>query len=286
MTRKQPKPDTSLTITDLDIANFYITKNWVTQEWLPIITVYGAGLYTLFKSTANEDLGNKWFISLRTIEEYMMISQKTIIVYSWLLEACKLISIKSGEDGFANEYTILVPPRVTDDLLKKIIVELSKPAPELSAKSDWHRFKQRAIERINKWKSLRECGKTSQYKHMAAETQTGQHDKFSTNGSKPKPEPVEIKPDTTELDELTQLLVECFANNKPSLTEESAAKMIQTYGADAVEQQLEWLELRETDAPLRTLRAALKNGWTKPKPVGKPKEKPWYDEMDPSLFAN
>jgi hypothetical protein len=103
----------------------------------------------------------------------------------------------------------------------------------------------------------------------------------NNNGSEPT-----LSEPTLYEKQLIRYLIDLFANNKPSLTEESAAKMIQTYGADAVEQQLEWLELRETDAPLRTLRAALKNSWTKPKPVGKPKEKPWYDEMDPSLFAN
>jgi len=48
-------------------------------------------------------------------------------------------------------------------------------------------------------------------------------------------------------------------------------KMIEQYGLAAVEQQIEWLARRETDNPLRTLRAALKDDWSEPKPIGNAK---------------
>ena len=80
---------------------------------------------------------------------------------------------------------------------------------------------------------------------------------------------------------LVARLVAFFTNNNPKLSQNSAAKMIKQYGAEAIERQLEWLDLREIqDNPLRTLRAALKHDWTEPTP--QVVEESWHGgELEP-----
>jgi hypothetical protein len=69
----------------------------------------------------------------------------------------------------------------------------------------------------------------------------------------------------TKPTDLVTRLVARFADNNPCLTEKSAAKMIETYGPEAVERQLAWLDQREVeDNPLKTLRASLKYDWAGP----------------------
>jgi len=152
-------------VTDQDMTNqkeegYYCIKNWVAQEWLPIIGMTGIGLYNIYLSAADADRGNSWFFSIRTLSEYTFISKNTIVLHNWLLEICGLISIESGTNGYTNEYTILDPPRVTPDLLKKIVAILEVPADVGQTRQ---RFKQRVIDRINLWKPISACVRIPQY---------------------------------------------------------------------------------------------------------------------------
>jgi len=70
-------------------------------------------------------------------------------------------------------------------------------------------------------------------------------------------------------------MTETFHDGKKPLSEAAAMKMIEQYGIEAVERQISWLERRDTDNPLRTLRAALKDDWSEPKPIGQAKAEPF-----------
>jgi len=91
---------------------------------------------------------------------------------------------------------------------------------------------------------------------------------------------------TEKTDPLVARLVAFFTNNNPKLSQSSAAKMIKQYGSEAVEQQLEWLHLRDSaENPLRTFRASLKHDWAVPESAPEPEA--WHgDAVDPGLNGN
>jgi len=254
--KKQPKPNTIIPIITEIEEDHYRIKNWVAREWLPIIGVHAMALYNIYSASANRERGNSWFFSLRTLEEFTFLSNPTINMNNWMLELCGLMRINSGKDGYANEYVLLTPPHVTPELLKQIMVTLKA---ESDMGKNWQVFKANALERIIKWKPLHECGKMSQFKKGMIEAKK---QPLATNTDKSVP--TAMPPQT----DLVARLVAEFKGNK--LTEAAASKMITDYGEEAVKQQLAWLPQRETDMPLRTLRAALKGNWDEPKPVGKP----------------
>jgi hypothetical protein len=132
-----------------------------------------------------------------------------------------------------------------------------------------------------KWKPLHECGKASQFKKGMNEAKTQPP---ATNGHAPQAD----DPALVSHIELVLWLVNHFKNDESSLSEAAAIKMIEQYGLEAVVQQLRWLEGRETDNPLRTLRAALKDDWSEPKPVGKAEPEPWFKgtHLDPTMNNN
>lgn len=274
MTRKQPKAvNGPIKIESEIVHDHYRVKNWIANEWMPIIGPYGLTLYNIYSSAANKERGNAWFFSFRTLQEYTFFSLSTINMYNWLLEACGLIRIKPGADGYANEYILLDPPHATEENLKKLVAVLEA---DTDVGKNWKSFKQNTLERIQKWKPLTECGKKNQHQKGGIENQktVGQSELFT---NKPEPKPT-VKPSSDD-DELITRLVEEFAENKPPLNQSGARKMIEQYGAKAVEQQLVWLAEREIqENPLKTLRAALKGDWSEPKE--EPIPEPWYAGME------
>jgi len=257
--RKQPKPDAQTIVAFETEEGHYQIKNWVAKEWLPIIGMQAMGLYNIYCSAANRELGNKWFFSIRTLEEFTMISLNTINMNNWLLETCGLIRVNPGDDSYANEYVILPPPHVTDETRALIIAILKD---DVGMGKVWRAFKANVLERIERWKPLHECGKVSQFKKIQVEADQPQLAAATNN---PAPQPIPAAPSHIEL---VAQLVEMFKENK--LTESAAEKMITDYGVAAVKQQLAWLPARQSDTPLRILRAALNGNWKEPKPVGKP----------------
>jgi hypothetical protein len=258
--RTQPKLDQPTTVTTEIEEDHYRIKNWVAREWSPIIGSFALHLYNIYCSAANRELGNKWFFSVRTLEEFTLLNHNTINMNNWLLEICGLIRIDSGNEIYANEYVLLPPPHVTDETLKPIIATLKA---EAKTGKNWQAFKANALARIMRYKPLHECGKVSQFKKIQLEA--GQPPLFSTNGHAPHAESADLPTH----DELVARLVRGFADAEPPLTEAAAIKMIEQYGIKAVKQQCDWVNYRVTDNPLRTLRAALKGNWSEPKPVGK-----------------
>jgi len=270
MNRKQPKPPQTEPIIIKRNPGFFIIKNEVATEYLPIITTYGYSLYGIYAAIANRDAGNRWFISIPTLERFSFINQDTIIKYNWLLEACKMLNIKSGVDGFANEYTVLEPEPITPEILESIAVELKRPVEGQG--KNWQTFKANALDRLRKWQKLSDCSKKGQSTRILSKIDpTKQPELFSTNGNGHHAAPA-----LPSQPELTAMLMKYFEPEK--LTEAAAIKMITDYGVEAVLQQYVWLENRETDTPLRTLRAALKGKWLEPKAVGKPEPKEWWDD--------
>jgi hypothetical protein len=261
--RKQPKPDVQTPVTTETEEDHHRIKNWVTKEWLPIIGIQAYGLYGIYSSAANRELGNKWFFSIRTLEEFTFMGKSTINMNNWLLEACGLIRVNAGNETYANEYVVLPPPHVTPEILKPIIDMLKDDA---DMGKNWRAFKANALERIMKWKPLHECGKVSQFKKTQLSLKS--EPISNTNGHHPA---------LPSQSELVAALMDYFEPEK--LTEAAAMKMIEQYGVATVWQQFDWLEYRgNTDSPLRTLRAALKSNWSEPKPVGKPEPKAWWDD--------
>jgi len=266
--RKQPKPDTLTTVTTEVEEDHYRIKNWVAREWIPIIGIHAYTLYGIYSAAANKERGNKWYFSIRTLEEYTFLDKSTINMANWLLELCGLIRINSGADGYANEYVILDPPHATPETLAPIIATL-KAESEVGQK--WQVFKANTLARIMKWKPLHECGKASQFKKGMIEAKTPPP---VTNGHAPHA----ASADLPNQAEVVAYMMETFKDGQKPLSEAAAIKMIEQYGLEAVDKQLSWLENRETDNPLRTLRAALKDNWSEPKPVGKPEPKAFWDD--------
>jgi len=163
--RKQPKPESTSVVQSAVEHDHYRVKNWVAQEWLPIIGVHGMAIYDVLSSSANREHGNSWFFSLNTLSEYMQISRQTIILYSWLLEACDLIHVTSGDETHANVYTILEPSHVTAEALDKLRTTLSL---ETEVGQSWREFKQATLKRIDKWKKLRDCWNKNPFRVAAA----------------------------------------------------------------------------------------------------------------------
>jgi len=257
--RKQPKLDVPIVVVDIVEEDHYRPKNWIAQEWAPIITSYGIEIYNILLAAANTERRQagygSWHFSIRTLAGYLMVDEWTVVQYTWLMEVCGLIQIESGNDKFSNEYTVLTPPRASAQLFTKIVAILDKPVEELGKKSKWHGFKKRAIKRINRWKPLDAFSKspnnrpqqhvcpncsalrsveqwqakrdwllrcsTCGAKAVTSLWPPAQLDIF-TNGTQQKP--------ATDSEPLIQHLVTRFAESKPKLTQKGAKRMISTYG--------------------------------------------------------
>ncbi len=267
MKQKQPKPE------NFNIKRepgFFIIKNEVAIEYTPIITTYGLTLYNIYAAIANREEGNRWFISLQTLEHFTFISQNTIVRYNWLLEICKMISIKTGQENDANEYTVLDPDPVTPEILEYITHELKRPIKEQG--KNWTDFKTQTLKRLSHWKKLNDCHKKSQTKRILNQPKL-----FPTTTNDKQPAPITTTPIPAEL--LAEL-TECLG------TEAIARELISTYGAEICNQQLEWWNRRceiaqASQKGLRSatgiLRASIEGNWNEPEPAPK-KEKSWIEE--------
>jgi DnaA N-terminal domain len=274
MNRKQAKPQTSSEIATKYDAGFFMVKNEVAVEYVPLITAYGLMLYNIYAAIANREAGNKWFVSLPTLASFTLLNQDTILKYNWLLEVCGLIRIKSGNDSYANEYTILKPEPITPEILQTISDRLNQKVE--GEGKNWREFKLRALKRVAAWCKLSDCSQKRQGTSILRQQDGVKSPNITMNGSKPAPVASPDEPVLPTHDELVARLVRGFADAEPPLTEAAAIKMIEQYGIKAVKQQCDWVNYRVTDNPLRTLRAALKGNWSEPKPVGKP---------EPSVFT-
>ena len=256
-------------VVDKENTPFFMVKNEIVTEYRQLIGSTGLDLYCFYKQMANHKNGETLYPSMTLIGNHLEnIGNTTISCYNWILECCGLLKIETGDARTNNRYTLLPVNPVTPELLEDLVKALQ---PKATDGQRWAKFKESRLKAVKAWKPL-----NSQFNNLKQTTRTI----TPTNNDTPQTTTNELNED-----ELVAHLVECFKDNKPPLTETAATKMIETYGVEAVMQQLAWLEFRETDMPLRTLRAALKDKWLEPKSVGKPEPEPYWKgtHLDPAL---
>jgi len=230
-------------------------------EYRPIIGATGLDLYSFYKQMANRKDGETLFPSMRLITAHLGMTESTISQYNWLLEYCGLLKIKTGDSRTNNHYTLLPVNPVTPELLAKLTQVLQ---PKANDGQGWARFKANRLKAVMAWQPL-----SAHFKAKPAAPQEAAP--APTN----EPTPPAPSADLPRQTELVAYMTETFHDGKKLLSEAAAMKMIEQYGLAAVEQQIEWLARRETDNPLRTLRAALKDDWNEPKPIGKAHAEPF-----------
>jgi len=264
MKRKQPKPKQPENIIVKYDSGVYTIKNELAIQYASIITPYGVTLYNIYAAIANRSAGNKWFVSLPALAQFLFVSQDTIIRYNWILEICKLIKIEPGVDGFANEYTVLIPEPITTAVLETISSELKRTVEGQG--KNWLELKERILERIEHWKKLEDCGKKSQAKRILSTIQPESIPSGTqgSNGKQPIPESVDAPA------ELVIQLTEALGN------ETVAKDLIAKYGVEVCTNQLGWWDRRceiaeSSKDGLRSatglLRKSIEGNWSEPEPA-------------------
>ena len=258
MAKSQEKHQT-IEIVDLENIPFFMVKNEIVTEYRPIIGPTGLDLYSFYKQMANRKDGETLFPSMRLITAHLGMTESTISQYNWLLECCGLLKIKTGDSRTNNHYTLLPVNPVTPELLAKLTQFLQ---PKAKDGVKWASFKANRLKAVMAWQPL------------------------SAHYKAPRPTPKEAAPtieptppapsaDLPRQTKLVAYMTNTFHDGKKPLSESAAMKMIEQYGIEAVERQISWLERRDSDNPLRTLRAALKDDWNEPKPIGQAKAEPF-----------
>jgi hypothetical protein len=236
-------------------SRFFIQENEIVTHYLPIIEATGYTLYGFYSQMANRKKNNMLFPSMPLITAHLGYARSTISRYNWLLEYCNLLRIEISNYGGNNTYFLLPVNPVTPELLAKL-TEALQPIP--SDGKEWARFKANRLEAVKNWQPL-----SAHFKAKAV---------APANGQPPQHQSTDLPSQA----DVVAYMMETFIDGQKPLSEAAAMKMIEQYGLEAVDRQLAWLEGRVTDNPLRTLRAALKDNWSEPKPVGKPEPEVWY----------
>jgi len=257
------KKNNNFEVVDEKERGFFIQENEVVTEYLPIMGVTGYALYGFYSQMANRKKDNSLYPSMQLITAHLGFTRPTISKYNWLLEYCCLLRIENGKFvGNSNIYYLLPVNPITPKLLAKLAEALQ---PDSNDTPEWVRFKANRLEAVMAWQPL-----SAHFKAKPAAPKPV----APTNGHAPQAESADLPSQA----ELVAYMTETFHDGKKPLSEAAAIKMIETYGLEAVERQLSWLDNRETDNPLRTLRAALKDNWNEPKPIGKPAPKAFWDD--------
>ena len=233
-----------------------MVKNEIVTEYRPIIGGTGLDLYCLYKQMANRKEGETLYPSMQFINAHLGLAENTISCYNWLLECCGLLKIETGDARTSNRYTLLPVNPVTPELLAKLTEALQ---PKATDGQRWAKFKASRLEAVMAWQPI-----SAHFKAPRAASKEA--------APAPTPAPSADLPRQTKL---VAYMTETFHDGKKPLSEAAAMKMIEQYGIEAVERQISWLERRDTDNPLRTLRAALKDDWSEPKPIGQAKAEPF-----------
>jgi hypothetical protein len=262
MSKSQQRYPT-IEVIDQEKLAFFMVKNEIVTEYRPLIGGTGLDLYCLYKQMANRKAGETLYPSMQFINAHLGLAEITISCNNWLLECCALLKIETGDARTSNRYTLLPVNPVTPKLLAKLTEALQ---PKASDGQRWAKFKASRLEAVVAWQPLSA--------HFKAPRPTS---KVSvTNGQAPQPPSADLPSQA----ELVAYMTDNFIDGQKPLSEAAAIKMIEQYGLEAVDRQLGWLAGRETDNPLRTLRAALKDNWREPKPIGKPEPEPWYQDVE------
>jgi len=262
MSKSQQRYPT-IEVIDQEKLAFFMVKNEIVTEYRPIIGSTGLDLYCLYKQMANRKEGETLYPAMQLINDHLGLANITISCNNWLLECCGLLKIKTGDARTSNRYTLLPVNPVTPELLAKLTEALQ---PKATDGQRWANFKASRLEAVMAWQPIRA--------HFKAPRSASKEAAPATNGHAPHA----ASADLPSLAEVVAYMTETLKDGQKPLSEAAAMKMITQYGLEAVDRQLSWLENRETDNPLRTLRAALKDNWNEPKPVGKPEPKAFWDD--------
>jgi DnaA-like protein len=286
----------TIVIRDRRKPSQYTTDNVVAREWLPIIRVGDAFFfYSVYLSMANKKTESSWG-SLRTLAQYLQCGVDLIIRGNKLLEICELIYVETGNQRTSNEYYILDPPTLTDELRARITSRLDDILAQENSKN-WQSWAKQVRKALDKHRSLPDIWadrranrggrpKTQLPENPARESQPG----FSEKGVR-EPQPPRMWPTTAahvthtqdvresqpEQEQLTrtheqdkikdpdslQLLVQtrCHCLDiAPSIVE----VLVERYGSETLAQQLDWLPFRNARDPAAMWVSAVQGAWEQP----------------------
>jgi hypothetical protein len=139
----------TIVVRDRRKPNQYTTDNVIAREWLPILRVGDAFFfYSVYLSMANRETESSWG-SLRTQAEYLQCSVDLIVRGNKLLEICELVHIETGNQYTSNQYYILDPPPLTDELQERIRARLDVIAQQETSKNwqSWVKQVRKALRR-------------------------------------------------------------------------------------------------------------------------------------------
>jgi hypothetical protein len=268
---------------DMRDFGFYQTHNFIVDDYIPLIGTVGFTIYSLLVRRAMHDKMNTK-LAQGIIREHLGIQKATVPIYILTLELCGLIYV-NRKHREVSEMFILQPKRLFDPETREINqTALAEIRERIINCQKYSSLKKSLLSKIDEFQSLfqrldREEEKSTKYIKITNNSpdNTKQPDLFiNTNNY--------VTTDMQGQTEFVAHLVERFKESK--LSEDAAIKLIEQYGLEAVRQQLTWLSNRETDTPLRTLRAALKGKWTEPKSMPLKAESTFLNEPSPAPTHN
>lgn len=136
-----------ITVRDRRQVHQFSIHNLVVDEWLPIITIWGLGLYTFFVRLANRR-DERSFPGYRLIQRHLKMSPTTISHYNKLLVWCGLVHIEPGDRVNSNDYYILDIPKVTPEKLAEIRQQAIEHFPP------GNKFLKALLKRLDKWQPV------------------------------------------------------------------------------------------------------------------------------------
>jgi DnaA N-terminal domain len=251
---------------DMRDFGFFQTHNFIVDDYFPLIGIIGFSIYSLLVRRAMRDKMNTK-LAQSVIREHLGIEKATVPVYILTLELCGLIYV-NRKHREVSEMFILQPKQLFDPETRQVNqAALDEIRARISSNKKYASLTKTLLTRLDKFQSL--------FQRLDNESEKSSHVKVikSSSDNPNQPQPITNSPHSAPAlpnqAELVARLVRGFADAEPPLTEAAAMKMIEQYGVEAVKQQLAWLPNRNTNSPLKTLRAALKGNWSEPKPVGK-----------------
>jgi hypothetical protein len=287
----------TIVIRDRRKPNQYTTDNVIAREWLSILRVGDAFFfYSVYLSMSNKETESSWS-SLRTLARYLQCGVDLIIRGNKLLEICELIHIETGDQRTSNEYYILDPPTLSDDLKERIYRRLDDIL-ERETSVNWQAWARQVHKALDKHLSLpdiwserraRHGGrpiKTARPENSACEPQPGLPD----NGAC-EPQPGRMCPTTsahvtheqgvrdsqpeqeqgtsdheqvTDKDQDSLLLLVQTRCRCLGITPQVIEVLTERYALTSIAQQLEWLPFRNARDPAGMLISAIQRDWTAP----------------------
>jgi hypothetical protein len=288
-----------LVIRDRRKPNQYTTDNIIAREWLPILRIGDAFFfYSVYLSMANKETESSWS-SLRTLAQYLQCGVDLIIRGNKLLEICELIYIETGNQRTSNEYYILDPPTLTPELRERISQRLDEIAAQQPSQN-WQSWVRQVRKALGKHRSLtgiwaerraKRGGRPTtrrpqKMENGACEPQPGFPIKgasesqplrlwdttsahVSHNLSEREPQPEQEKQTIhTEQSDLKKvespLLLVRHRCRHLGIADPIIDVWIESYPAQHVAQQLDWLPLRHPRDPAAMLVSAVQGNWEQP----------------------